>query len=286
MGKPAFLIVNADDYGFSKSVSRGILDAAGRGIVTATGILANSAYFAEHAKELRLVDTLDAGVHLNLTAGRPLTERIGRFLAGNGDVGTTSKFRVARWILSGRISLDIVEEEWEAQIRRCLDTGLRLWFLNSHEHLHMLPPLFRLIHRLADRHGIPYLRYPSSEWLGSRTPESIARVLALSVLDLVNAGTARRPAPMLLGAGKSGKLDLQYIEKRLSSLQGGHVYELMCHPGYHPMGDISDRRLLDYHDWEGELNALRSAEELGLFRSEGVTLIGFRDIEGTCPSQA
>ena len=37
----ACLIVNADDYGYFDCVSKGILESASRGIVTATGVFAN-----------------------------------------------------------------------------------------------------------------------------------------------------------------------------------------------------------------------------------------------------
>jgi predicted glycoside hydrolase/deacetylase ChbG (UPF0249 family) len=40
----AYLIVNADDYGIFRCVSKGILEAASHGIVTATGVFANMAH--------------------------------------------------------------------------------------------------------------------------------------------------------------------------------------------------------------------------------------------------
>ncbi len=276
--QPAYLIVNADDYGYSKGVSRGILDAARKGIVTATGILANSPFFDEHVEELLSVDRVDAGVHLNLTSGRPLTNRLASLLERSKGGVTGNKFSVALSILSGRIDLAIVEEEWDTQILRCRDAGVRVWFLNSHEHLHMLPPLFRLIHRLADRYGIPYIRYPSAEWFEFPKPGSLMRELMLQVLNWVNGGNARGGGPVLLGVSRSGKLDLSYLERRLATLRRGQAYELMCHPGHPVTGEALDRRLIAYHDWSGELNMLYRAEAGGLFHSGSVRLIGFRDL--------
>ena len=40
--EPVHLIINADDYGYFPCISKGILEAASSGAVTATGILANS----------------------------------------------------------------------------------------------------------------------------------------------------------------------------------------------------------------------------------------------------
>jgi hypothetical protein len=178
-------------------------------------------------------------------------------------------------ILSGSIAPVVVEEEWDAQIRRCKDAGLQVWFLNSHEHLHMLPPLYQVIRRLAERHGIPYIRHTRAEWFGFPTLGSLARNSVLQILDWVNWGGSRHTAPHLLGASQSGKLDLKYLERRLVKLRRGQVYELMCHPGHSVAGEVVHPRFRSYHDWEGELNALLCAEELGLFR---VCRIGFRDL--------
>ena len=73
--QPPCLIVNADDYGYFRCVSRGILAGARQGIVTATGVFANAPDLAEQAAWLRECDELDTGVHLNLTDGVPLTRR-------------------------------------------------------------------------------------------------------------------------------------------------------------------------------------------------------------------
>jgi len=76
-GSPwTYLIVNADDYGYFNCVSQGILESASHGIVTATGIFANSAHFAEHVGWLRDNASLDLGVHLNITDQTPLTRNM------------------------------------------------------------------------------------------------------------------------------------------------------------------------------------------------------------------
>lgn len=293
MGKPAteipghdrvedaqtvFLLVNADDYGYSEGVSRGILELARKGIVTAIGILANSPFFDEHVRSLLLVERVDAGVHLNLTAGRPLTPKLGALLARSGGEFPRNKYGMALSILSGRINSAVVGEEWDAQIRRCRDAGLQVWFLNSHEHLHMLPPLFRVIRQLADRYRIPYIRQVSAEWFGLPNPGSLVRNSVIQVLDWINRDGGRRKAPLLLGVSRSGKLDLGYLEKRFATLKRGRVYELMCHPGHSVAGEVVDPRLHAYHDWEGELNALFCAEKRELFQSRGISRIGFRDL--------
>ena len=73
---PSFLIVNADDFGYFRCVSQGIVQAHVLGIVTATGVFGNSPNLNEDALLLFEHPNLDAGVHLNLTFGNPLTEGV------------------------------------------------------------------------------------------------------------------------------------------------------------------------------------------------------------------
>src|ERR1700741_5333886 len=103
----ACLIVNADDYGYFRCVSQGILKAATHGVVTATGVFANTTLFGEHDAWLRECDALDAGVHLNLTEGVPLTSDLKKaLLRWSGRF--PRKFAMAKAILSGAIKVDAV----------------------------------------------------------------------------------------------------------------------------------------------------------------------------------
>jgi predicted glycoside hydrolase/deacetylase ChbG (UPF0249 family) len=273
----SWLIVNADDYAYFDCVSRGILHAAKHGIVTATGILANSALFEEHVAWMRDCDSPDLGVHLNLTDRIPLTQgmrdrlarRQGRF---------QGKFAMARAVMTGAIRLCDVEHEWRAQIERCLAEGLTIRFLNSHEHIHMLPFLFTLAHGLAREYGIAHVRFPTSEMFQSWAPAALLRDAAISMLALLNKNTLAYPVADFLGMGESGHLSIRYLERALPRLKAGRVYELMCHPGYHDAAEVSDPRLIDYHDWEGELAVLTNPDVKELLMRHGVRVIGYRDL--------
>ncbi len=94
------LIVNADDFGISEAVNRGIVDAHDRGIVTSTSIMATGPAF-EHAVALaRERPDLAVGVHLVLTEQRPL---IGAAVAATL-VGADGAFRAAPEAPPGRAS--------------------------------------------------------------------------------------------------------------------------------------------------------------------------------------
>ena len=60
------LVVNADDFGFTRDVNQGIVEAHCRGILTATTLMATGESF-EHAVQLaRENPSLDVGCHLVL----------------------------------------------------------------------------------------------------------------------------------------------------------------------------------------------------------------------------
>ncbi|MBM3122586.1 MAG: ChbG/HpnK family deacetylase, partial [Chloroflexi bacterium] len=69
-----FLVVNADDFGRSRGVSAGIVEAHLHGLVSTTTALMNLPGTAlDVAQAVREVPSLGLGVHLNLTLGRPVS---------------------------------------------------------------------------------------------------------------------------------------------------------------------------------------------------------------------
>ena len=274
----AYLIVNADDYGYFRCVSRGILKAATRGIVTATGVLSNATDFPEHAARLRDCDALDVGVHLNLTNGVPLTSEM-RSKLSRWSGRFPDKFRMAAAIVAGAVKAEDVQREWRAQIERCLGNGLRVLFLNSHEHLHILPSLFAVTRALAKSYDIAHIRFPTSRRFGSSSGGSLFRDVVIKILESINRRHADTPSAQFLGLESSGKLGLPYLQRSLSHLAAGGIYELMCHPGEFDAREVTDTRLRRYHDWESELAVVTSAEARALLDRHGIRLIGYRHLD-------
>ncbi len=66
------LIVNADDFGLTTEVNKGIIEAYRNGIVTSTTIMVNMPGFADAVEKIRCTPGLAVGIHLNLTYGVPV----------------------------------------------------------------------------------------------------------------------------------------------------------------------------------------------------------------------
>ena len=68
------LIIEADDFGLSESITNGIIDGINGGYITSTNIMANMP-FAKYAVEKAIENKIKSvGLHFNLTVGEPLTK--------------------------------------------------------------------------------------------------------------------------------------------------------------------------------------------------------------------
>jgi chitin disaccharide deacetylase len=144
------LIVNADDFGLSRGVNYGIIDAHRYGIVNSTTMLVNMPG-AEHAVELaKMFPQLGVGVHLTLTCGKPVSRDVPSLVNANGyfkfDKNVDHHVEVV---------LEEVEYEWDAQIKCFLSYGLTPTHLDSHHHVHRLDCLSPVIKALSQKYQLP-----------------------------------------------------------------------------------------------------------------------------------
>lgn len=274
------LIVNADDYGYFRSVSQGILDAADNGMVNATGIMATGRCLDEMLPLLAANTRLDAGVHLNLTYGEPVTTALRQVLA-KWDGRFPGKYNMALAILTGKIPLDIIQKELSSQIELCRQGGIPLRFLNSHQHIRMLPSIYRMTLSLAGQFGIPYVRHTTADWTGSPGADDIVRNSMMQVLGSMSPKSGSASRICCIGVGRSGRLDPGYLRKLFARLKPGTLYELMCHPGHFDPAEIVDSQLIDYHAWDAEYILLAGDGMRELCNEFGIRLTRYRDLPGS-----
>ena len=142
------LIVNADDFGLTRGISEGILDAHRHGIVTSTTVLVTSRIDADlvaRAKD----SALGIGLHVNFTLGRPLTN--GASLVDDGGRFVRDARRAAARAKAGE-----VDAELSAQIERFVDLfGRPPTHLDSHHHVALHSPVRESVLAAARRLGVP-----------------------------------------------------------------------------------------------------------------------------------
>lgn len=271
------LIVNADDFGLSKAVNEGIVEAHQRGIVTSTSLMASGAAFEDAVRLARAIGTLDIGVHLTLTEEEPVSERsnIPSLLDGHRFYPHASCF--VRRYFAGRISLDEAERELDAQVARIVSTGINVSHLDGHQHVHMVPGIRRVAGRLAEKYRIPAIRFPKElpklyMFGDSGSTGRLAQLFALNAFcAAADTRDARRP-DHFVGFYYGGRLNKKNLMTILETLPKDGTSELMCHPGREDVG--SARAHWNYH-WRDELAALTDGEVRGWLQASGIELVSY-----------
>jgi chitin disaccharide deacetylase len=151
------IIINADDFGLSAESNQAIVEAFKSGSISSTTLMANMPGF-EAACELAHQHQLHGkiGVHLNLTAGLPLSDPIKgcrRFC------DEFSRFRRRQTCF--RLSKQercAIETEFAAQVQACLNHGISPTHLDSHNHVHTEWPIGAAAIKVAQLYGIGAIR--------------------------------------------------------------------------------------------------------------------------------
>jgi len=243
------LIVNADDFGYSKGVNLGILEAHRNGVVTSATMMVNMPGY-EHAVQLAKENPkLGVGVHLVLTGGKAvhpqvpsLTDDTGAFLRGRQRLSDASP--------------EEIEREFTAQIERFLQSGLPLSHLDSHHHVHAHELVLPIVLQLADRYQVP-IRNPWTLAEGGYKQEIIT-----------TEGFSHR--------FYGDQLSIDLFSEIVEELSGCATAEVMTHPAY------LDEEVLagsSYHlPRTKELQILTSSQIREYMVEKGVELVTFHDI--------
>ena len=205
------LIVNADDFGYSQSISTGIIRAHRDGIVTATTLMTNAPHTEGAAKLARATPSLDVGVHLVLTFDRPLAdvELVPTLVDKDG------RFFRPIELLARDVDREEALIEYRAQYRKARELiGRDPTHIDSHHWVHDHPALEWAIGRLAHETG------------------AAARIHSDEQRDRLRARGVRTPDRFVREfqhEGKVGVDSLLALLERIAKTSG--VTELMCHPG-------------------------------------------------------
>jgi predicted glycoside hydrolase/deacetylase ChbG (UPF0249 family) len=153
------LIINADDFGYSHRTNQAIVAAFERGLCSSCTLMANMPGFDEACELVHQCGlTANVGMHLTLTEGAPVTERIrqcSRFCDQQGRFRLSPRQRVFHLDANERRALI---EEIQGQIARCRQRGIPLTHVDSHKHVHQEWAIVPLLIRAARDAGIPYVR--------------------------------------------------------------------------------------------------------------------------------
>jgi hopanoid biosynthesis associated protein HpnK len=275
------LIINADDLGLTPGVNRGIIRAFQAGIVTSASLLVTGSAFEEAIALARQNPELDVGLHLALVEERAVLGRevLPTLVDETGRLPRTSG-EFFRRAFRKRINWDEVEREIAAQIGLFQKTGLRFSHLNSHQHLHMFPPVFQIVRRLTRGMDNVWIRNPTGPWrkapgvrMGRWLQQLGLNLTCLSARGLHGPYSLQQMPDGMYGFEVSGRLTRSALEQILRKIPDG-LYELICHPGE----DDAETRTRYSHwgyRWAEELEALTARETRVVLQEQGIVLTSF-----------
>ena len=257
------LVVTADDFGLSKGVTDGILEAHRNGIVTRASIMAAGSAFDYAVEQSRLHPRLGLGLHVTLVEEVAVSDpkQIPTLVDSEGRLPSSYSALISG-VMLGRIRLAEIETELRTQIRKCTDAGLKLTHIDSHQHVHTLPSILRIVLAVADEHGIRRVRLPldSPSRLGARGHSRYFAKTALCWIARYAADKVRHQGlfayDRMTDLFESGALNEDRLLNILDTVTPGTT-ELVCHPGKEDSACRENYAHWGYR-WEDELNALTS----------------------------
>jgi chitin disaccharide deacetylase len=276
------LIVNADDLGLTPAVNRGVVRAFQDGIVTSASLLVTGSAFEDAVALAQENPKLDVGLHLALVEERAVLgpDVLPTLVDETGRFPRTSAEFIQRAILGG-ISWHEVEQEIAAQIALFQKTGLRLSHLNSHQHLHMFPPVFQIVRRLARWMDNVWVRNSAGPWrkpphvrMGRWIQQVGLNLTSLSARALHGSPLPEMPDGMF-GFEVGGHLTPSALEQILRRIPDG-LYELICHPGEDDADTQTRYSHWDYR-WAEELETLTAPQTRVILEEQGIVLTSFRE---------
>ena len=261
MSETPRVIVHADDFGLHPALNEGIERAHRQGLVTSASLMPLGGAFEDARRRCAGLPNLDMGLHFALVGVPGAPPTLGAFLKAYA---------------AGRSPAHAVEAALRAQFDVVRD--LPFSHIDSHQHLHALPSVMRVVCRFASENGIRAIRLPiDGPPLASVPPARRGQAAALAVMARLSrryiAAYGLKTSDHFAGMAVSGHLTPGTLAAYLRAAKPG-VTEIVCHPG---ADNAALTKAFDWgYDWEGEMAALCSPEARAA--ALGASLKGWRDL--------
>ena len=255
------VIVHADDFGLHPALNDGIERAHRDGLVTSASLMPLGAAFDDARWRCASLPQLDVGLHFALVGVPHAPPTLGAFLKAYA---------------GGHFPASAIESSLRAQFDAVRD--LPLSHIDSHQHLHALPSVMRVVCRFASENGIRAIRLPADgPPRASVPPARRVQAATLAVMARLSqryvAAYGLKTSDYFSGMAVSGHLTADTLAAYLTEATPG-VTEIVCHPG---ADNAALSAAFDWgYDWEGERTALCSPEARAA--AAGVSLVGWGEL--------
>ena len=196
-------VLNADDLGMSEANNRAVLEGYECGILKSASIVSNGEAFDDAAgRIIKACPDLCIGVHLNITDGKSLLPDLNTLTDENGIFyNSYLDLIVKSYNFKDKTFLTQVEQEFRAQIEKVKNTGITITHLDSHNHIHAIPPIFNILCKIAKEFGItqvrtqfekPYIVPDVFIHLNKIYLKNIFKFFVLNMFTVINDSTLRK----------------------------------------------------------------------------------------------
>jgi len=215
----SYLIINADDFGFSDDVNTAIIQAHEEGILTSTSLMVTGDAAQNAIALAKNHPHLAVGLHLVLVCGKSvlppaqiphLVDSQGNFSDNPTQAGLNYQFNQAT---RAELRLEIA-----AQLEKFRDSGLNLSHVDGHLHLHVHPVILNILTEFAGEFQIKFIRLPSEEL--TKNLKIDRRNLLIKIVWSIVFGQLRNYGESLLKAH-----NIKFADRVYGLLQTGNVSE-------------------------------------------------------------
>lgn len=244
------LIINADDFGLSPSVNKGIVECYRDGLISSTTVMMNTPYTDEALRLAKENGIKNIGIHLNLTYGKSVLpkEEIPSLVDENGVFHYVCMLGYYTQYIDAK-------KELRAQIEKFLASGLKPTHLDHHHYFNEIPNILKAYLELAKEYNLPVRAMDENA-------RSLAREMGVKTTDEFSFAFHGNGVDI----STWGVLKSLFWKRDIT-------LEVLTHVGYI---DDYTRNQTNYLLREDEINVLREAKAQGYF--DDVELIGFGDI--------
>ena len=237
-------IINADDFGYSRGVNYGIIDAHNQGVLTSTTLMVTMPAVKHAVALMKDHPTLAVGLHLNLSFKKPLTS--GKSLVcENGEFIKPVNLTADHAYDSGEIWIEL-NAQYDEFVKL---TGIHPTHMDSHLGSHLkVPSIKEMAIRLSTEKKIP-LR-------GVDLDHAVH-------VDFIEHRTF------------ATTWELDYILRNFNKILKHDFVEIMCHPAY--VDDYVMKNSSHNLQRVEELKFLMSDEFINAMKSKDVKLVTYRE---------
>ncbi len=248
-------ILNADDFGMSKALNKAVLEGYEEGILKSASLTANGEAFDEAIESIiPKCPDLGVGIHLNIIEGKSLCSDVDTLTDSNGEFcNSYIQLLLKSYNPKEKEFLSQVEREFRRQIETVM-SKTPVTHIDSHVHVHSIPPIFEIVCRLAKEYGIkqvrtqfekPYIIPAVHKHLTIKYPVNLIKVILLNIFTMFNENAIQKwdlkTNDYLIGVAYTSMMDALAVAYGLMAVKYDNVtVEALIHPCRYEDGTIDN----------------------------------------------